>query len=311
MVINKPNNFNTDFKAVTFAAEIIEQGDFAADQVIVLPVGPQERAYTKEITDVSTYRSVYRNREMVAIRINREGLYDMLPEGLFHQPPTSSEMLDEEAMVKDIKQRREEEKEARLFFAPLEAELYHIRTVVELYENRLDKKSEYDELVSIFLKEWTEFKCFTNEQMVVLMHVLPVIHEQRNNQPFISNILSIMFKVNFSLQYKSRGSVQLKDAPDLQTKLGAGILGVNFIAGQLQEQEEELKIAIGPLTAKQMLNFLPGTRSAEALAVLLSYFIPLQTTSTTSFVVEPDYKKALLGPTEENSCLGFTTYLGN
>jgi type VI secretion system protein ImpH len=311
MAVKQPNKFNTDFKAVAYAAEVIEQGNFAADEVVVLPVGPQERAFTKEIAEVSTYKSVYRNRQMLAIRINREGLYDMLPEGLFHEPPSPSERLDEGAMVKDIKQRREEEKEARRFFAPLETELYHIRTVVELYENRLDKKSEYDELVSIFLKEWKEFKCFTNQQMVVLMHVLPVIHEQRNNLPFISTVLSIMFNINFKLEYQLQTNDRQQGAQQLQTKLGSGVLGVNFIAGYLKEPEEELKITIGPLTAKQMLSFLPGTRSAEALAVLLSYFVPLQTSYRSDFVVEPDYKKILLGATEENSCLGFTTYLGN
>jgi type VI secretion system protein ImpH len=106
MAVINPNQFNTDFKAVTYAAELIEQGRFADDEVVILPIGPQERAYAKEIAGISTYRSVYRNRQMLAIRINREGLYDMLPEGLFHQPPLPSEMLDEEGMVKDIKQRR-------------------------------------------------------------------------------------------------------------------------------------------------------------------------------------------------------------
>lgn len=310
MIVN-PNQIDTDFKAVTLAAELIEQGEVLADEVVILPIGPKKRAYAKEIAGISKYQSVYRNRQMLAININREGLYDMLPEGLFHQSPASSVMITEEEMVKDIATRREEEKQARLFFAPLETELYHIRTVVELYESRLDKKSDYDELVNIFLKEWREFKCFTNEQMVILMHVLPVIHEQRNNLTFIENVLSIMFKGHFDLQYQLKSNKSsAAETVQMATKLGAGILGVNFIAGNLNEQEEELTITIGPITAKQMLNYLPGTRTARALEVLLSYFIPLQATVSTNFVVEPDFQKLVLGFDQENSCLGFTTYLG-
>jgi len=311
MIVN-PNQIDTDFKAVTLAAELIEQGDIAADSIVILPLGPKKRAYAKEISSINNYSSVYRNRQMLAININREGLYDMLPEGLFHQSPASSIMITEEAMIKDIVTRREEEKQARLFFAPFETELYHIRTVVELYESRLDKKSDYDELVNIFLKEWREFKCFTNQQMVILMHVLPVIHEQRNNLNFISNVLSIMFKGDFELRYEVKDAVQsTNETEHLATKLGAGILGVNFIAGQLFEPEEELMITIGPVTASQMLNYLPGTRNAEALDVLLSYFIPLQTNVNTIFNVGADYKKTVLGFEQENSCLGFTTYLGS
>ncbi|OKS87555.1 type VI secretion system baseplate subunit TssG [Mucilaginibacter polytrichastri] len=312
MIVKLPNQLDTDYKAVTLAAELIEQGLVNADEVIILPVGAKERAYAKEIAGVTNYDSAYRNRKMLSISINREGLYDMLPEGLFHLPPSSSVMITEEEMIKDVVARREEEKQARAFFAPFEAELYHIRTVVELYESRLDKKSEYDELVNIFLKEWREFKCFTNEQMVILMHVLPVIHEQRNNLDFISNVFSIMFKAGISLQYQlSDNNTMAAEAKALETKLGSGVLGVNFIAGQVNEPEEELIITIGPLTAKQMLEFLPGTRAAEAMDVLLSYFIPLQTGISTRYVAEPDYQKLVLGLGEENACLGFTTFLGN
>ncbi|RYE27430.1 MAG: hypothetical protein EOP45_01220 [Sphingobacteriaceae bacterium] len=311
-MIVSPNQLETDFKAVTLAAELIEQGSVTADNVVILPLGPKKRAYAKEIDSITSYTSVYRNREMVAININREGLYDMLPEGLFHQSPASSVMITEEAMIKDIAARREEEKQARLFFAPLETELYHIRTVVELYESRLDKKSDYDELVSIFLKEWREFKCFTNQQMVKLMHVLPVIHKQRNNLAFISNVLNIMFKANFELLYEVKSAnPHNEETKQLATKLGSGKLGVNFIVGQVYEPEEELIITIGPVTANQLLNYLPGTRTAQALEVLLSYFIPLQTTVNTRYVVEPDYQKTVLGFEQENSCLGFTTYLGS
>jgi type VI secretion system protein ImpH len=311
-MIVTPNQLETDFKAVTLAAELIEQGSIAADNLVILPLGPKKRAYAKEIDNITSYTSVYRNRQMLAININREGLYDMLPEGLFHQSPASSIMITEEAMIKDIAARREEEKQARLFFAPLETELYHMRTVVELYENRLDKKSDYDELVNIFFTEWREFKCFTNEQMVILMHVLPVIHEQRNNLTFIGNVLSIMFRAHFELKYELKSAnASTAETNQLATKLGAGILGVNFIAGQVYEPEEELVITIGPVTASQMLNYLPGTRTAQALEILLSYFIPLQTTIDTKYVVEPDHQKTVLGVGQENSCLAFTTYLGS
>ena len=77
------------------------------------------------------------------------------------------------------------------------------------------------------------------------------------------------------------------------------------------EPEEELVITIGPLTSKQMLTFLPGTRSARALDVLLSYFIPLQTGISTQFIAQPEDQKLVIGLGEENACLGFTTYLGN
>ncbi|WDF54404.1 type VI secretion system baseplate subunit TssG [Mucilaginibacter sp. KACC 22063] len=312
MAAKKPNLIDTDFKAAAFAASLIDRGAADTEQIMILPKGPMKRAYAKEIAEVSAYQSEYRNRTMTLIEVNREGLYDMLPEGLFHKPPASSVMITEEEMVKDIKERREQEKNARLFFAPFEAELNRLRTLIELYEIRLDKKTEYNELVNIFLTEWKEFKCFTNRQMIILMHVLPVIHEQRNNLPFISDVLSIMFDVDFRLEYHMTiNSTLAAQSALLETRIGSGTLGVNFIAGSVYEPEEELLITIGPVTSGQMLTFLPGTAAAEALEVLLNYLVPLGTATTTKFEVDPDYQKFVLGLGEDNACMGFTTYLGN
>jgi type VI secretion system protein ImpH len=312
MTAEQPNRLDTDFKAAAIAAAMIEQGAAPASQVMILPAGPDKRAYGKDIAGITAYSSIYRDRRMTLIRINREGLYDMLPEGLFHRPPASSIMMDEEDMVKDIKDRRESEKQARTFFAPLEAELYHLRTIIELYENRLDKKGEYDELVNIFFKEWAEFRCFTNKQMLILMHVLPVIHERRNDLPFITGVLDIMFGVTFNLEYKLTSAARsTREAPQQPTRLDGNVLGVNFVVGNIDEPEEELLITMGPLTAQQMLDFLPGTRHSEALSVLLGYFVPMQSGTRTQFVIGPEYQKVVLGSTSENSCLGFTTFLGS
>lgn len=308
---HNPNHIDTDFKAVAIAAELIEQGKINADQLVILPAGPQQQAYAKEIKEITTYQSAYRNRTITSISINREGLYDMLPEGLFHEPPASSVLITEEGMIKDIVQRREEEKQARQFFAPMEAELYYLRTVVEMYENRLDKKSEYDDLINIFLKEWKEFNCFTKEQMVIFLQVLPMVHEQRNNLPFISEVFRMLFNADIQMNYRYTDmEMPAELIKQIETRIGKNSLGVNFIAGRAKEQEEALFIDIGPLSATQMLNFLPGTRTATAVDAFLSYFIPLQTTIQIQYTLGAEYQRMALGPDEPNGCLGYTTFLG-
>ena len=308
----KANSIDTDFKAAAIAAELIEDGIVKSDQVIIRPIGDRQRPYAKEIADITTYESVYRGRDMISIQINREGLYDMLPEGLFHRPPAASLMSTDEEMIKDIKQRREEEKQARNFFAPMEAEIYHLRTIIELYEGRLDRKNEYDDLINIFLKEWKEFKCFTKSQMVVLLQVLPVIHEHRNDLPFISRIFKMMFKMDVKMEYRLTAmKIPEEVLEKMDTRIGTGVLGVNFIAGRVNEQEEELHVTIGPGEPKQIVDFLPGTRSDTAFNVLLSYFIPLQTNISTSFIIDKSYQKMVIGEGMANACMGYTTYLGN
>lgn len=311
MKIKNPNLIDTDFKATVIAAEIVENELVGADDIVILPVGPQQRAFAKEIAGIAESQTDITNKKILQVQVNRDGLYDMLPEGLFHKPPASSLMITEEEMIKDIVDRRDEEKQTRRFFAPFEAEVNHLKMILELYENRLDKKNEYDDLINIFLKEWKEFSCFTNKQMLILIHVLPVIHEQRNNLAFIGKILTMLFKTPMSLSYKLTARPGKKDLAGMQTSLGGAALGINFIAGQLIEPEEELHVAIGPLSASKMIDFLPGERSAICIDVLLSYFIPMQTGVKINLLAAPASKKIIIGVQQDNARLGYTTYLGN
>ena len=311
MRIKKPNQIDTDFKAAAIAAEIIENEMVSTGDVMILPKGPKKRAYDKEIAGITVDKKSEDKKQVTTIWVNRDGFYDMLPEGLFHRPPASSVMITEEDMIKDIKARREEEKQTRRFFAPFEAELNYFRTLVELYENRLDKKNEYDELINIFLTEWQEFECFTKKQMLILIHVLPVIHEQRNNINFVSSIINMMFNVPLSLHYKTVYPKQKNNTiTNGGTALGAGTLGVNFIAGQVIEAERKLIMNIGPVSATRMLEFLPGTCAAKAIDVLLSYFIPLGTEVQLNLLADPASQKLVIGGAGANATLGYTTYLG-
>lgn len=311
MRIKKPNQIDTDFKAAAIAAEIIENEMVSTGDVMILPKGPKKRAYDKEIAGITVDKKSEDKKQVTTIWVNRDGFYDMLPEGLFHRPPASSVMITEEDMIKDIKARREEEKQTRRFFAPFEAELNYFRTLVELYENRLDKKNEYDELINIFLTEWQEFECFTKKQMLILIHVLPVIHEQRNNINFVSSIINMMFNVPLSLHYKTVYPKQKNNTIiNGGTALGAGTLGVNFIAGQVIEAERKLIMNIGPVSATRMLEFLPGTSAAKAIDVLLSYFIPLGTGVQFNLLADPASQKLVIGGAGANATLGYTTYLG-
>jgi hypothetical protein len=311
MRIKKPNQIDTDFKAAAIAAEIIENEMVSTGDVMILPKGPKKRAYDKEIAGITVDKKSEDKKQVTTIWVNRDGFYDMLPEGLFHRPPASSVMITEEDMIKDIKARREEEKQTRRFFAPFEAELNYFRTLVELYENRLDKKNEYDELINIFLTEWQEFECFTKKQMLILIHVLPVIHEQRNNINFVSSIINMMFNVPLSLHYKTVYPKQKNTTiTNGGTALGAGTLGVNFIAGQVIEAERKLIMNIGPVSATRMLEFLPGTSAAKAIDVLLSYFIPLGTGVQFNLLADPASQKLVIGGAGANATLGYTTYLG-
>jgi len=304
------NDLNTDFKAVAKAAEMMENGDYQSDQIMVLPAGPRQMAYAKDIGNHSFYYSDSKRKDCVIIETNQEGFYDMLPEGLFHETPTGSSGLSEQEMIEDVQLRRIEEKEARKFFMPFEAEVNHMRTVLQLYENRLDKRTTYDDLTMIFGAEWKEFELFDKEQSIIWMHLLPVIHQKRNDVKFLGQLLSLLFKVRVDVVLKSLTAKPKAIDEHMQFKLGFGTLGINSIIGSsFDSDEEEIHINVGPADTNRLVKFMPGTAYSRIIDLAVSYLIPVETEIKINLVANARDRSGALGQDNSHSFLGYTVYL--
>lgn len=309
-----PNKIDTDYKASVIAAGLIETGAVSPDQVVIYPLGYSKRAYSKEIAGIEPYYSDNKRTDCLAIKIHREGLYDMLPDGLFHHSPTAGIRMSEADMIQDLLRRREEEKEARRFFIPFEAELNHFRIFIEVYENRLDQKTSYADLINIFSKEWNDFTWMELDQANIILHILPYLHQKRNNYAYFRELLEVLLKHKVSLETGSPGAPGFTGNtpagyPDLTMKLGAGQLGLDTLIGTVAPEEDVLRIKIGPLKASEALHFLPGTKNARLLDLLVSYFIPLDTEVITDLLIHPREHRTSLGEEEANACMGYTTFL--
>ncbi|KIO76414.1 hypothetical protein TH53_15210 [Pedobacter lusitanus] len=304
------NDLNTDFEAITKVAELIENGDFHSDQIAVLPIGAKQRAYAKDIGNYSFYYSDSKRKDCLNIEVNQEGFYDMLPEGLFHTPPTGSAGMSEEEMVEDVQLRRTEEKDARKFFMPFEAEVNYLKTVLQIYENRLDKRTTYNDLTNIFAAGWKEFELLDKEQSIIWMHFLPVIHQKRNDLKFLGQLLTVLFKVPVEAVLKSTNVKPLPIDDSLQFRLGSGALGINSIIGSsFLSDEEQVFINVGPADIKKLVNFMPGTAHAHLIDLAVSYLVPVETEVTTNLVANRQNQVGSLGEESPNSYLGYTVYL--
>lgn len=303
------NDLNTDFKVTAKVAELIEEGAFETDQIAVLPAGPKKRAYAKEIGTHSFYYSESKRKECLNIEIHQEGLYDMLPEGLFHNPPTGSSGMSEQQMIEDVQYRREEEKDARKFFMPFEAELNYLKTIMELYENRLDKKTTYADLTRIFNTGWKEFELLNKEQSILWMHFLPVIHQKRNDIRFLEKFLSLLFKIPVNIEFNT----QTRPTPianELQFKLGSGALGISTTIGDhFLNEAEEIHIHIGPSSTEKLLDFMPDTQHTYILDLAVSYIIPVDYDVKVNLIADRSHQIGSLGAESSNSLLGYTVYL--
>ena len=79
-----------DLRAEVLVNELIVRR-FSVNDLFVKPVGLFRRRFDKDIHSVDVTQL---NDEQVVqvLRLNREGLYDALPENLFHYPPSKNQM---------------------------------------------------------------------------------------------------------------------------------------------------------------------------------------------------------------------------
>ncbi|TDO24916.1 type VI secretion system baseplate subunit TssG [Pedobacter duraquae] len=304
------NELFTDYKAVARAADLIERGIIDPERIEIVPTGAQKRAYAKDIEQVVQYHSDYRRQDRIRIEVNREGLYDMLPEGLFHRPPRGSSGMDEDGMIKDVRERREEEKKARLFFSPFDAEINHLRMMTELYENRLDKRTTYTDLNRVFELGWEEFRLLNKEQSIIWMHLLPEIQQKRNDTDFVAHVLSALFNIPFEIRNTTDEIKPAAVDADLQMQLGRGSLGIDTIIGShFQPDNEQITIAIGPAVAEDLIDFLPGKHNRKIMDMALEYLIPMETDICIDMQTDTRFQESILSADGANVYLGYTVYV--
>ena len=149
----------------------------------------------------------------------------MLPEGLFHHPSPHRSAYTEKEIILSIQQRKAEELSARKFFLPFEATINYLRMQMAAYENRLDKRTHYNELVSIFQDHWEIFRYLDPRQADLFLHLIPIMHDLRDNHPVIETIMEMMFDLPVKISLR----IQLPSHPPepILSIMGDSILGVD------------------------------------------------------------------------------------
>lgn len=299
-----------DFKAEVTAAEMVELS-VSDDRVLILLLGALKRSFRKDVQSIEEDLSVYDHEEYVVIKTPKEGIYDMLPEGLFHHPSAHKSAKTAEEIIKIMKQRKEEEQAARRFFIPFEAAINHLRMQMALYESRLDKRTHYDELVKLFKDHWAIFQYLDTRQADLFLHLIPILHDNRDNHPVVETIMQMMLELPVQLSLRSQ--MPLHPAAPILSILGDSTLGVNLTTGNTWYDEgvDELLIKIGPVTIEEFQQFVPEGKKYKLLELLCDYFLPVHLDIVTEIDLYKNNQVIRFADKAShlNSVLGVDTYL--
>ncbi len=291
-------------------AELIEAKVLSEDALVVRPRSLFKRSYSKDVLgyEVTTKEGKKKQTETVAIDVAREGLYDALPEFLFHTPEVMSGYKNLEQRVQESEKAREEEAEARRFFLPFEQEFFRQRIHLELEERSLLSNFSSPMQRALFDQFWTDVQGLNPTQEAMLFHLLPAAHIIAGNRPLMAACFSAVLQERVSLHHAPPATA-VPSSDDGPT-LGEATLGLDFVAGEMAAEDlSDLAVNIGPLDLDDLPDYLEGGKKSNLLTVLYNYFVPAEMDVQTHLNLIKQEEGFVLNDDGGTARLAFSTYL--
>lgn len=283
-VLQAIKQLRPDIRAEAIVADLIEN-DVDHEDVQVNHQGAFLRPVRRDVLSAEIKNS-NDTREIIELFLSRNSIYDALPEGLFHQPGEELPHKKSVAtLAAEYKKRKQQEKEARRFFQPLENEFFRQRVDLELKERQLLRKFRH--LFNDFLLSfWRIDHTLPREFTIRLIRILPLAQELTGDMDSVAHALAYALneQVSITIEYKRA------KRPGGGNRLGQTGLGHDFIAGDMTEPQPVAIVTIGPITHGDVQDFLPGGEALRFAEVFYSYFMPFHIDVETQVQTDPAYR---------------------
>lgn len=296
------NDSNIDYLAEVIISHMIRNENITEKDVIVHLKGVFERYFSKEVANIRK-RHDKEGKPLWDIFINREGMYDILPEGFFHSG-SGTFFKDKNETLKDLKRHKLEEKKARIFFLPFEQEFFKMRINKEQFEQDFFYSPEaVEEFVVFFNLDNLNLNSYQKSSLFFIFPYIPhIIGNLKLTQTCFEIILQEKVKIAFS------GNSKELPSDLLPCGLNQTILAKDSILGDLYTSTDPvIKITIGPLQDCKNLNeFLAGNKR-NMLNRLTELFIQADIEIETDLLLDEKDQTFILGSEEKECRLNLST----
>ena len=291
-----------DLKVEFILYELIESG-LDPEDIVINALGIFKRRYGKDIIsgEIRDYKEG--KRQYYNLDVNRNGIYDLLPKGLFHQPQNRKSNLTVLQAIEEYKLQKHLEKEARLFFLPFEQEIYRLSLLLECEERKsiFDVQNVFKN--QVFIDFWGIPEIFNEQQICNLLYLLPLSSFIVGNNSLTKLCFESILNDRVEIYESPPLNHQFVGAEDVN--LNNINLGVNFIIeNNYQEVATCTDISIHPSFPTDLVNYLEGGSKMKMLVFMLDYFLPFENDFSTHIIME---EKFSLSEKAHSSRLGITT----
>jgi hypothetical protein len=293
-----------DIRAEALMGQVVQQA--GAGDIVAINDGRFFREYRKDLYAVDRIEDSWK-QQLLQLHLSRTGLYDLLPEGLFHQSVGENNRNDA-ATAMAAYSRRDKKKEgaARKFFQPVENSFFWQRVQLEREEEQLLAGIDSGMLTDYFFRFWGFPEGLNKNSGVLLVLLLPYAHVIAGNLDLMQSSLSILLQEKVNIR---QVAPSLSYADEQDGGLGNLALGNDMVCGNhFWEDHTCLQYDIGPLQNSFPSEYVQGGENDILLEVFNNYFAPVEADITIN--IEVDREKALIRLDDEHSpILGYSSML--
>lgn len=276
-------------KAEVICAELIQRG-WTFDRIRYVPQSAFKKSFRSDIDKITDAD------EHVEIAVNRDGIYDRLPEGLFHQTRgnVGSNVAE---MVAEHKRYKEEEKAARRFFSPFEQEFFRYSLMVEQEERRITGSLFDEKMIRLFRDFWELGDDLPVKPVAVFIRTLPWLSTIKGERDLTAQTLAAMLEMKVSAEEIITTAAMRSQSNFL---LGESMLGTNTMAGDHVALPLVIwKFTISDIPQHDIALFTEGKPYDLFLKKFEDYFIPVDVDAVFEYETLPitneDEHEAVLG----------------
>lgn len=293
----------TDIRAEALVNQAVQQ--VGHDDIVTTQDGRFYREYRHDLYETSRIGDQW-HRERLQLHLSRAGIYDLLPEGLFHQPVSTHTGNSATEMAAVSRVDKKKETETRRFFQPVENSFFHQRVQIEKEETELLAGADDGALADFLFRFWELPPSLNRQSAALLIRLLPHAHIITGNLVLMQQSLQILLQEEVAI---TQAIPRISEAAAQSKGLGALELGNDMVCGmRFWEDYTCLQYDIGPLQSTPAAAYIEGGAQDLLIGVFNSYFTPAEADIYIS--VEVDRTKAAITLSEQESpILGYSSVL--
>jgi len=258
-----------DLKAEFIASALLENA-IPPGQILFRPLGDFKRRSHRDIEN--TRELELGNFKGQVIESNRSGIYDHLPEQLFHLPSSVS-LNTVKKKVDEIRLQREKEQKSRLFFLPLEQEFFLNRVSLARLEQCAWELGPDSGLLEELKTFWQAPSSLDENVFVQLLPLLPLVSENRGNLDKAAEIMTVALRLPVEIQI----IFGLKYHFESNASMGDALLGADTsLGGELDTYLPQVNVGIEVPDPATLDKYLHNKNFDALVTWLLGWFIPVE-----------------------------------